>query len=217
MLQDSYKHKGQRNQLVRVLEEQGIRAENVLKAIAHLPRHFFFPKDFEEKAYENIAFPIDGGQTISQPYTVAFQSQLLDVVKGDKVLEIGTGSGYQAAILHLLGAEVHTVETVRQLHLHSKALFHKLGLKIHTYYKDGSEGLIEQAPYDKIILTAAAPTISKHLTEQLKVKGKLVAPVGNKDVQKMILIKRTGENEYDKSEHGTFTFVPLTGTYGWKI
>ncbi|MFY0642892.1 MAG: protein-L-isoaspartate(D-aspartate) O-methyltransferase [Bacteroidia bacterium] len=217
MLQDSYKHKGQRNQLVRELKSQGIHSEKVLKAIAHLPRHFFFPADFEDKAYENIAFPIDGGQTISQPYTVAFQTQLLDIEQGDKVLEIGTGSGYQAAVLHILGAEVHSVETVQLLHEQSKALFSKLGLKIHTYCKDGSEGLASQAPFDKIILTAAAPTISKLLTEQLKVNGKLVAPVGNMDVQKMILIKRTGENEYDKSEHGTFTFVPLTGTYGWKI
>ncbi len=217
MLEDSYKHKGQRNQLVKQLKAEGIKSEKVLKAMAHVPRHFFFPPDFQEKAYDNIAFPIDGGQTISQPFTVAFQTQLLDVSKGDKVLEIGTGSGYQAAILKVLGAEVYTIETVRELYTSSQDLFKKLGLEIFSQYGDGSNGWTEKAPFDKIILTAAAPTINNSLAEQLKIGGRLVAPVGSRDVQKMILVQRIGENEYERSTHGNFTFVPLTGSHGWKI
>lgn len=182
----------------------------------HVPRHFFFPADFEEKAYENIAFPIAKGQTISQPYTVARQSELLNVTAGMKVLEIGTGSGYQAAILKVLGAEVHTIETVQELHYSAQRLFKKLGLAIHTYLGDGSKGLPEHQPYDRILMTAAAPKLSEHLAQQLKVGGKLLAPVGSRAVQKMILIERIGENEFKKSTHGTFTFVPLTGTYGWQ-
>lgn len=202
--------------MVSELREAGIRQESVLKAVMRVPRHFFFPADFEDKAYENIAFPIDGGQTISQPYTVARQTELLDIKKGDRVLEVGTGSGYQAAILHVLGAEVVTIETVRELHEKSKSLFAKLGMRIHTVLGDGSAGHARMGPYDKIILTAAAPQVHEHLARQLKIGGKLVAPVGEKAVQKMILIIRLGENEYDQSEHGTFTFVPLTGAYGWK-
>ncbi|MBR9861478.1 protein-L-isoaspartate(D-aspartate) O-methyltransferase [bacterium] len=216
MLQDSYKLKGKRKQLAEEIKNQGIRSEKVIKAIAHLPRHFFFPNDFVDKAYENIAFPIEGGQTISQPYTVAFQTELLDIKKGDKVLEVGTGSGYQAAVLKVLGAEVHSIETVRELHEETKTLFAKLGLDIFTYLGDGSKGLPELAPFDKIIITAAAPSISKPLAEQLKIGGRLVAPVGDKSVQKMILVKRDGENEFKQSTHGQFTFVPLTGTYGWQ-
>lgn len=181
----------------------------------HVPRHFFFPSDFEDKAYEDKPFPIESGQTISQPYTVAKQTELLDIKKGDKVLEIGTGSGYQAAILKVLGAEVYSIETVRELHDKSSALFKKIGLQVNTIYGDGSKGLEKFAPYDKIIMTAAAPNISKTLTDQLKIGGKLLAPVGSLDVQNMILVKRVGENEFEKSTHGTFTFVPLTGIYGW--
>ncbi len=217
MLQDSYKHKGQRKQLVETLKHAGIQSDKVLKAIMHVPRHFFFPADFEDKAYENIAFPIEGGQTISQPYTVARQTELLSIEKGDKVLEIGTGSGYQASILSVLGAEVYSIETVRELHFKSQELFKKLGLKIHTIFGDGSAGHAASGPYDKIILTAAAPSIPRILSEQLVIGGKLIAPVGDQHVQKMILVERIGENEYKKSTHGTFTFVPLTGTYGWKI
>lgn len=215
MLQDSYKQKGRRKQLIEHLKEAGIQSEKVLKAMMHVPRHFFFPSDFEDKAYEDKPFPIEGGQTISQPYTVAKQTELLDIKKGDKVLEIGTGSGYQAAILKVLGAEVYSIETVRELHDKSSALFKKIGLQVNTIYGDGSKGLEKFAPYDKIIMTAAAPNISKTLTDQLKIGGKLLAPVGSLDVQNMILVKRVGENEFEKSTHGTFTFVPLTGIYGW--
>lgn len=215
MLQDTYKLKGQRAQLVKELKKLGISSPKVLKAIEAVPRHFFFPKDFLDKAYENIAFPIGKGQTISQPFTVAMQTQLLDIQPGDKVLEIGTGSGYQSAVLKVMGAQVYSIETVEALHKRAKVLFTKLGLDIATIYGDGSKGLAELAPFDKIIMTAAAPNLMESLTSQLKVKGKLVAPVGSIAVQNMILVTRNGDNDYTKTSHGKFNFVPLTGTHGW--
>lgn len=215
MLKDTYKLKGQRSQLIKELKKEGILSKNVLRAIELVPRHFFFPKDFLDKAYENIAFPIEGGQTISQPYTVAKQTELLQVTKGDKILEVGTGSGYQSAVLKVLGAEVYTIETVEILHTQALELFKKLGLDIHCTYGDGSRGLPDFAPFDKIILTAAAPKLMKSMADQLKVNGLLVAPVGNRDVQKMILVKRNEDNSYTESTHGDFNFVPLTGTNGW--
>jgi protein-L-isoaspartate(D-aspartate) O-methyltransferase len=215
LLQDTYKLKGQRAQLVKELKKLGISSPKVLKAIEAVPRHFFFPKDFLDKAYENIAFPIGKGQTISQPFTVAMQTQLLDLQPGDKVLEIGTGSGYQSAVLKVMGAQVYSIETVEALHKRAKVLFTKLGLDIATIYGDGSKGLAELAPFDKIIMTAAAPNLMESLTSQLKVKGKLVAPVGSLDVQNMILVTRNGDNDYTKTSHGKFNFVPLIGTHGW--
>jgi len=217
LLQDSYKLQGKRKLLIEELKKMGISSPKVLSALQKVPRHFFFPEDFAEKAYENIAFPIGGGQTISQPFTVAFQTQLLDIEPGDKVLEVGTGSGYQAAILKVLGADVYTIETIKELHVEAKLLFTKLGLNIVTILGDGSLGLSEEAPFDKVIITAAAPKLTKALTEQLKLNGKLVAPVGDLDVQKMILVQRVGDNENTKTSHGNFNFVPLTGTYGWSI
>ena len=215
MLQDTYKLKGQRAQLVKELKKLGISSPKVLKAIEAVPRHFFFPKDFLDKSYENIAFPIGKGQTISQPFTVAMQTQLLDIQPGDKVLEIGTGSGYQSAVLKVMGAQVYSIETVEALHKRAKVLFTKLGLDIATIYGDGSKGLAELAPFDKIIMTAAAPNLMESLTSQLKVKGKLVAPIGSLAVQNMILVTRNGDNDYTKTSHGKFNFVPLTGTHGW--
>jgi protein-L-isoaspartate(D-aspartate) O-methyltransferase len=215
LLQDTYKLKGQRAQLVKELKKLGISSPKVLKAIEAVPRHFFFPKDFLDKAYENIAFPIGKGQTISQPFTVAMQTQLLDIHPGDKVLEIGTGSGYQSAVLKVMGAQVYSIETVEALHKRAKVLFTKLGLDIAAIYGDGSKGLAELAPFDKIIMTAAAPNLMESLTSQLKVKGKLVAPVGSLAVQNMILVTRNGDNDYTKTSHGKFNFVPLTGTHGW--
>lgn len=215
MLQDTYKLKGQRAQLVKELKKLSISSPKVLKAIEAVPRHFFFPKDFLDKAYENIAFPIGKGQTISQPFTVAMQTQLLDIQPGDKVLEIGTGSGYQSAVLKVMGAQVYSIETVEALHKRAKVLFTKLGLDIATIYGDGSKGLAELAPFDKIIMTAAAPNLMESLTSQLKVKGKLVAPVGSLAVQNMILVTRNGDNDYTKTSHGKFNFVPLIGTHGW--
>lgn len=215
MYTDSYKLKGQRSKMISEIKAQGIQSKKVLRALEKVPRHFFFPSDFLDKAYENIAFPIEGGQTISQPFTVAKQTELLDVVKGDKVLEIGTGSGYQSAVLKVLGAEVITIETVAELYKQTDVVFKKLGLKIVNLYGDGSAGVPEHGPYDKIILTAAAPKLVNELTNQLKIGGKLVAPVGNQAVQKMILITRNGDKVYTTTEHGTFNFVPLTGTHGW--
>lgn len=215
MLNDTYKHKGQRNQLVLELKEMGIHSLAVLRAIESVPRHFFFPTDFVDKAYENIAFPIAEGQTISQPFTVAKQTELLDIHSGETVLEIGTGSGYQAAILKVMGVHLHTIETVPALHHQARALFTKLGLNISSILGDGSLGLPALAPFDKIILTAGAPTLQKSLLEQLKIGGRLVAPIGNLDVQKMILVTRVGDNEYQETSHGDFNFVPLTGTNGW--
>ncbi len=215
MYTDSYKLKGQRSKMISEIKAQGIQSKKVLRALEKVPRHFFFPSDFLDKAYENIAFPIEGGQTISQPFTVAKQTELLDVVKGDKVLEIGTGSGYQSAVLKVLGAEVITIETVAELYKQTDVVFKKLGLKIVNLYGDGSAGVPEHGPYDKIILTAAAPKLVNELTNQLKIGGKLVAPVGNQAVQKMILITRNGDKAYTTTEHGTFNFVPLTGTHGW--
>lgn len=217
MLKDTYKHKGQRNQLIQELKNLGIQSPAVLKAMEHVPRHFFFPSDFADKAYENIAFPIDEKQTISQPYTVARQTELLDIQSGDKVLEIGTGSGYQAAVLRIMGAQLHTIETVEILHKKAKLLFTKLGLNISTILGDGSLGIPELAPFDKIIITAGTPLLAKSLLSQLKIGGKLVAPVGELDVQKMILVHRVGDNEYHETTHGRFKFVPLTGTNGWSI
>ena len=217
LLQDTYKLKGKRAQLVSELKSLGIHAPNVLRAVDAVPRHFFFPKDFLDKAYENIAFPIEGGQTISQPFTVAMQTQLLEIKPEDKVLEIGTGSGYQSAILKVMGANVYSIETVERLHQTAKMLFRKLGLDIATIYGDGSKGLPELAPFDKIILTAAAPKLVTSLTAQLQIGGKLVAPVGDLAVQKMILVTRNGDNEYTESSHGDFKFVPLTGSNGWAI
>jgi protein-L-isoaspartate(D-aspartate) O-methyltransferase len=215
LLQDTYKLKGQRAQLVKELKKLGISSPKVLKAIEAVPRHFFFPKDFLDKAYENIAFPIGKGQTISQPFTVAMQTQLLDLQPGDKILEIGTGSGYQSAVLKVIGAQVYSIETVEALHKRAKVLFTKLGLDIATIYGDGSKGLAELAPFDKIIMTAAAPNLMESLTSQLKVKGKLVAPIGSLAVQNMILVTRNGDNDYTKTSHGKFNFVPLIGTHGW--
>lgn len=215
LLKDTYKLQGQRSQLVRELKKLGISSTKVLKAIQAVPRHFFFPIDFLDKAYENIAFPIDGGQTISQPYTVAKQTELLDIQQGDKVLEIGTGSGYQSAVLKVLGARVYSIETVKPLHDQATELFKKLGLDIASIYGDGSQGLPELAPFDKIIMTAAAPKLKSSLTEQLTLNGRLVAPVGDLAVQKMILVTRNDDNQYTETTHGDFKFVPLTGTHGW--
>lgn len=213
---DTFKHKGLRKRLCLLLAEKGIKSNKVLDAINDVPRHFFFERSFEDKAYLDQAFPIGEGQTISQPYTVAFQTQLLDIQKGDKVLEIGTGSGYQAAILEKLGAEVHTIERHEPLYRQAIQLFKKLGLTIKCYWGDGSLGLPKKAPFDKIIVTAAAPEWASSLQSQLKIGGKLVIPMGNKTVQKMVLIYRDDEHNYSRKEFGDFKFVPLLGKNGWE-
>lgn len=180
-----------------------------------VPRHFFFPGAFQEKAYDDAAFPIEEGQTISQPFTVAFQTELLNVQPGAKILEIGTGSGYQAAVLNSMGAEVHTIERMEKLYRNCVDLFRKLNLPIRVYWGDGSVGLESQGPFDAILVTAAAPELAEHLKEQLKPGGRLVLPVGDQDFQKMVLIERDVDNIYRRTEHGEFKFVPLIGKHGW--
>jgi protein-L-isoaspartate(D-aspartate) O-methyltransferase len=208
-VKDTNKHQGLRNQLAKVLEEKGITDKNVLEAIKKIPRHLFLNSSFEDFAYQDKAFPIGAGQTISQPYTVAFQSQLLEVKKGDKVLEIGTGSGYQTAVLFALGATVYTIERQNELFKSTSLLLPKLGVRPkHISFGDGYKGLPNYAPFDSIIVTAGAPMIPQPLMAQLKIGGRLVIPVGD-DVQIMTMLIRKNETQFEKHEFGDFKFVPL--------
>ena len=209
ILKDTAKHQGLRNQLVSTLQQKGISDKAVLEAIQSIPRHLFLESGFEAYAYQDKAFPIGAGQTISQPYTVAFQSQLLQVKKDDKVLEIGTGSGYQTAVLCKLGAKVYTVERQKELYIKTSSLFPKLGIRPkHFTFGDGYKGLPTYGPFDSVIVTAGAPFIPKPLMAQLKVGGRLVIPVGE-DVQIMTLLIRKNETQFEKHEFGEFRFVPL--------
>ena len=208
-MKDTSKHQGLRNQLVTVLQQKGITNKSVLEAISKIPRHLFLNSSFEDYAYQDKAFPIGAGQTISQPYTVAFQTELLEVKKGDKVLEIGTGSGYQTAILCTIGAVVYSIERQNELFKKTSLLLPKLGIRArHLSFGDGYKGLPNYAPFDSIIVTAGAPEIPKALMSQLKIGGKLVIPVG-KNVQIMTLIIRKDETQFEKHEFGDFKFVPL--------
>ena len=208
-MKDTNKHQGLRNQLAKLLEEKGITDKNVLEAIKKIPRHLFLNSSFEDFAYQDKAFPIAAGQTISQPYTVAFQSQLLEVNKDHKILEIGTGSGYQTAVLCLLGAKVYSVERQNELFKTTSLLLPKLGIRPkHLSFGDGYKGLPNHAPFDSIIVTAGAPTIPQPLMAQLKVGGRLVIPVGDKE-QVMTLLIRKNETQFEKHEFGDFKFVPL--------
>lgn len=215
-MQDTYKHKGLRRQLVLEVKQKGITSERVLDAISKIPRHFFFDTIFESHAYEDKAFPIAAGQTISQPYTVAFQSELLKVKPNDRILEIGTGSGYQASVLAELGADVYTIEYQRELYQKAIRFLPKLGYQPHFYLGDGSKGLPQFAPYDGIIVTAGAPSIPDTLIQQLKIGGKLVIPVGNQNKQAMVLITRISKDDIKQEEFNHFSFVPLLGEKGWK-
>jgi protein-L-isoaspartate(D-aspartate) O-methyltransferase len=208
-MKDTSKHQGLRNQLIRLLKEKGITDEKVLDAIGKIPRHLFLDSSFEDFAYLDKAFPIAAGQTISQPYTVAFQSQLLEVKKDHKILEIGTGSGYQTAVLCLLGAKVYTIERQTELFKITSLLLPKLGIRPkYISFGDGYKGLPNYAPFDSIIVTAGAPEIPKALMAQLKIGGKLVIPVGDRD-QTMIMLIRKNETQFEKHEYGDFKFVPL--------
>jgi protein-L-isoaspartate(D-aspartate) O-methyltransferase len=208
-LKDTAKHQGLRNQLVKLLQEKGIVDKNVLNAINKIPRHLFLNSSFEDYAYQDKAFPIGAGQTISQPYTVAFQSQLLEIKKDDKILEIGTGSGYQTAVLCLMGAKVFSVERQNELFKQTSALLPKLGIRPkHLSFGDGYKGLPNHAPFDSIIVTAGAPTIPKPLMAQLKIGGRLIIPVGDKN-QIMTMLIRKNETQFEKHEFGDFKFVPL--------
>jgi len=206
---DTYKHQGLRKQLVEIIREKGITDTNVLAAIGKVPRHFFFDSSFLKYAYEDKAFPIGAGQTISQPYTVAFQSQLLKLSKGQKVLEVGTGSGYQACILAEIGVKVFSIERQKSLYDKAVQFLPSLGYRIKLFYGDGYKGLPAYGPFDKIIVTAGAPFIPEPLMDQLKPGGILVIPVGADDVQEMTTITRISEQEFRKREHGKFRFVPL--------
>ena len=208
-MKDTNKHQGLRNQLAKLLEEKGIIDKNVLQAIKKIPRHLFLNSSFEDFAYLDKAFPIGAGQTISQPYTVAFQSQLLEVKKDQKILEIGTGSGYQTAVLCLLGAKVYSIERQNELFKTTSLLLPKLGIRPkHLSFGDGYKGLPNHAPFDSIVVTAGAPTIPKPLMAQLKIGGRLVIPVGDKE-QVMTLLIRKNETQFEKHELGDFKFVPL--------
>jgi protein-L-isoaspartate(D-aspartate) O-methyltransferase len=208
-LKDDPIHQGMRARLVKELKEKGISDTNVLNAIGKVPRHFFFNTTFIKHSYEDKAFPIAAGQTISQPYTVAKQTELLEVKPGDKVLEIGTGSGYQTCVLLEMGAKVFTIERQKELYDKTKIILQKMGYAPKMFYGDGYIGLEAFAPFDKVIVTAGAPYIPEPLKQQLRVGGKLVIPVGEGDLQKMYLIDKISESEYKQSEHGLFRFVPM--------
>lgn len=208
-MKDTNKHQGLRNQLVKQLQDKGITDEKVLDAIGKIPRHLFMESSFENFAYQDKAFPIGAGQTISQPYTVAFQSQLLEVKKEAKILEIGTGSGYQTAVLCKMGAKVYSVERQNELFKTTSLLLPKLGIRPkHLSFGDGYKGLPQYAPFDGIIVTAGAPIIPQALMAQLKIGGRLVIPVG-KNEQVMTLLIRKNETQFEKHEYGDFRFVPL--------
>ena len=210
-MKDTAKHQGLRNQLVTLLKEKGITDKGVLEAIKMIPRHLFLNSSFSDYAYQDKAFPIGAGQTISQPYTVAFQSQLLEVKKDQKILEIGTGSGYQTAVLCLMGAKVYSVERQNELFKQTSALLPKLGIGIrpkHLSFGDGYKGLPNHAPFDSIIVTAGAPIIPQALMAQLKIGGRLVIPLGEEN-QIMTLLIRKNETQFEKHEFGDFKFVPL--------
>ena len=198
-----------RQQLVQVLRQKGIKDPTVLSAIEKVPRHFFFDSSFLKFAYEDNAFPIGAGQTISQPYTVAFQTELLQVTKGLKILEVGTGSGYQACILAEIGAKVFSIERQKLLYTKAQGFLPNIGYNIKLFYGDGYKGIPAYAPFDRILVTAAAPVIPEALLEQLKPEGILVIPVGAGDVQIMTTFRKTSGNEFIKKEYGTFRFVPL--------
>jgi len=215
MIVDNYKQRGLRNKLVKKLREKGISNDAVLAAIGKVPRHAFFDDALLNHAYEDKAFPIGEGQTISQPYTVAFQTEKLNIKTGDKVLEIGTGSGYQAAVLLELGAKVYTIEYQRKLYDRTRDFLPSLGYKPFFFFGDGSKGIPAKAPYDKIIVTAGAPVVPTALTDQLNEDGILIIPVGDRESQKMLRITKTN-GKLKQETFDNFAFVPLLGEGGWK-
>ena len=208
-MKESFRHKGLRQKLIDSLASKGIDNQEVLDAMNRVPRHLFMDSGFVEHSYTDKAFPIAAGQTISQPYTVAFQTQLLDPQKHQKILEIGTGSGYQTAVLLEMGTRVFTIERIKLLFDTARHLLVPMGYKPSFYYGDGYEGLPAFAPFDRILVTAGANDIPEKLMGQLAVGGRMVIPVGDRFGQKMLLVEKIDENETRKSEHGHFSFVPL--------
>lgn len=206
---DDLRYQGMRKRLVEGLKIKGIRDERVLAAIGKVPRHLFMESSFLNFAYKDQAFPIGSGQTISQPYTVAFQTELLQLNENDKVLEIGTGSGYQAAVLLEMGVKVFTIERHKDLFFKVQSFLPEIGYHPACFFGDGYNGLPNFAPFDKIIVTAGARSVPQALKEQLKIGGRLVIPVGKEDHQEMLVVIRISEEEYDTERHGGFVFVPL--------
>ncbi|MDR0754612.1 MAG: protein-L-isoaspartate(D-aspartate) O-methyltransferase [Prevotellaceae bacterium] len=206
---DSFLHKGLRKKLVAGLRSKGIDNEAILAAMEKIPRHFFVDGSFALHAYEDRPFPIGAGQTVSQPFTVAFQTHLLDLKKFDKVLEIGTGSGYQTAVLIELGATVYTIERQRELFIKSQEILAQMNCQPYAFLGDGYEGKPMFAPFDKILVTAGATNIPQKLLEQLAVGGKMVIPVGDSEIQEMTVIDKLSENKYKTSTFGKFSFVPM--------
>ncbi len=208
-MKDTFKHQGMRNQLAEIISSKGIKDERVLNAIRKIPRHLFMDSSFEDHAYKDKAFPIAANQTISQPYTVAFQTELLTIQKNDKILEIGTGSGYQTAMLLELGAKVYSIERQKELFKRTNLFLPKIGyLPKKLIFGDGYKGLPQEAPFDGIIVTAGAPFVPKPLFSQLKIGGKMIIPIGDAE-QVMTLYTRKSEKEFEKQELGSFRFVPL--------
>jgi protein-L-isoaspartate(D-aspartate) O-methyltransferase len=209
-VKESYRHKGLRRKLIEELRVKGIANEQVLDAMMVLPRHFFLETAFEEWAYSDKAFPIGNEQTISQPFTVAYMTSLLDVEKKQKILEIGTGSGYQAGILSVLGARVYTIERQEELYEKTKSLLKTLKFSnIHCFFRDGSDGLTEFAPFERIIVTAAGPSVPEALKAQLTEGGIMVIPVGGEEGQRMLKITRLSETEFEEQIFERFRFVPF--------
>ncbi len=207
---DTHRHRGLRQQLVNELKSKGINNEKILNAFMEIPRHYFLEKTFSDWAYKDVAFPIDADQTISQPYTVAMQTTLLDVKKGDKVLEIGTGSGFQACVLSHMGAKVYTIERQKKLFDKTEKFLHDIGFgNIRTLYGDGYEGAPRFAPFDKILITAGASEIPKKLIDQLKPGGIMVIPLGQGDLQKMLKITKSEDDSLKKENFGNYRFVPF--------
>ena len=208
-MQDTFKHQGLRRKLVEIIREKGIKDEKVLSAVGKIPRHLFMDNAFIHFAYEDKAFPIGAEQTISQPFTVARQTELLGIKPYEKVLEIGTGSGYQAAVLILMESKVFTIERQKELFDKTKDFLPRIGYECQFFYGDGYKGLPKFAPFDKIIVTCGAPFIPEDLVSQLKIGGKMIAPIGDGDVQRMHLIEKISETENKITTHGNFSFVPM--------
>ncbi|MBP5582944.1 MAG: protein-L-isoaspartate(D-aspartate) O-methyltransferase [Bacteroidales bacterium] len=209
-MEDSLIHKALREKLIEELRTKGISDEKVLQAMLQVPRHFFcFDSALAQQAYIDKAFPIESGQTISQPYTVALQSQLLEIQGNEKVLEIGKGSGDQSAILYKMGAKVYSIERQRTLYIQVKKLFQDLHYQIHTILGDGFKGMPQDAPFDRIIITAAAPFIPTELLQQLKIGGILVSPLKNGDKQEMVKLKKLSDTQFEQTLHGECAFVPM--------